>query len=180
MRLFDRFFGKRIRVTPEQLGEVFYVAVLRIGQDFAQEFLRSEWAAEFRQRLNTTECNVEIIIFSLFSLELIANEQFGSNALVVRTALRHKVLEHFRHGGWSESSPQVLNHFIDNRFDQYTKAWKSTLGPQGLIRLGDIAFRNIMGLPSAAPPNAAALFCTLRFGATMKGFADIGSKYRVV
>jgi hypothetical protein len=88
MAFFDRIFKRRVPATAEQIGEVLYVAAIKNGQDLAHALLETGAATEHRDRLETTECNVELLTFAMFPLDLIANDQFGPDAQAIRTAMR--------------------------------------------------------------------------------------------
>jgi hypothetical protein len=171
-------FNRQVKTTPRQLADALYEAAIDGTQKLIESLGDTSVAEQLKQRKNSHPWgSFEVIFFCLFPFDLIINRQFGSRASDIREALRESAIEHFQQSGGTETDS--FANAMEQRFTEYAHALKNSEGPQAMTHIGSLSLSHILGMEDVRDIRAITN-CIISFAGTMKGFADIGSKYRIL
>jgi len=111
------------------------------------------------------------------AFELVIHSEFGPRAQEICDGLLDTAVGQFQYNGGTQLAAFVRT--MNLRFSEYAKALGDSEGNGGMIRLGSRALSNIYGV-DAVTDFEAIMTCSIHFGAILKGFTGIASKYRII
>ncbi|HHV61435.1 MAG TPA: hypothetical protein GXX51_02190 [Firmicutes bacterium] len=164
----------KTKATIEQLGLLFSQSAIEHAYSLAGELKEHGITEAHEERIKTIECQLELLIFIMFPLDLVINQGFGRYSQKIRRAFRDSVLDRFRQVGWSYPQLNVLENQMEERFDEYCNAFS---GEDGLLRLASSAYKRIMDTTVADSLGAA--LCAAHFMAMLRAYGPLCEEYEI-